>query len=184
MDVGDFRELVVRPALKHLATAADVPRLWSEAAENLVVGTAAHESGGFKYLWQRKANGVRLIHERAGRGLFQIQPDTHRDLWRTYLRFRPAMRAALTALASANRLANLELVGNLPYAAAVCRLIYWRKRPPLPPADDIEGLGRYWKDHYNTTQGGGTVARFVSDYRRYVAPSAEAAASAAKAGKE
>ncbi len=168
LNVGDFRELIVRPALRRLARSAGEPGLWSEAAENLVVGTAAHESGGFRYLWQRQANGVRLLHERAGRGLFQIQPDTHRGLWRNYLAFRPALAAALTTLASADRLANMELVGNLPYAAAVCRLIYWRKRPALPPADDIEGLGHYWTDHYNTAEGGGTAARFVSDYNLYV----------------
>jgi len=178
LDVGDFRELVVRPALQHLAEAADKPGLWSPAAENLVIGTAAHESGGFRHLWQKKANGVRLAHEQAGRGLWQIQPDTHQDLWQTYLAFRPALFDALRALSVVDgprarlprrrRLLDLELVGNLPYAAGVCRLIYWRRPESLPEADDIEGLGRYWKAHYNTTQGGGTVARFVSDYNLYV----------------
>lgn len=168
LNVSDFRELVVRLALKHLAEAAGAPGLWSPAAENLVVGTAAHESGGFKYLWQRQANGVRLAHRQAGRGLFQIQPSTHEDLWQSYLRHRPPLADALNSLSMVRGSADLKLVGNLPYAAGVCRLIYWRRPEPLPPADDIEGLGLYWKAHYNTHEGGGTVARFVSDYNLYV----------------
>ena len=177
LDISDFRELVVRPALQHLAERGFRPGLWSEAAETLVIGTAAHESGGFKYLWQRKANGVRLTHGQAGRGLFQIQPDTHQDMWRNYLRFRPPLMAALRDLSiwACQSFApedgpadDQELIGNLSYAAAVCRLIYWRRPEPLPPAGDIEGLGRYWKAHYNTAKGGGTAARFVSDYNLYV----------------
>ncbi len=169
MDVDDFRELVVRPALQLLAETADKPRLWSPAAENLVVGTAVHESGGLRHLWQKDANGVRLTHEQAGRGLFQIQPETHSDLWQSYLNYHPTLADALTDLAANHRFSDdMELVGNLPYAAAVCRLIYWRKRPPLPPADDIEGLGRYWKAHYNTAEGGGTAAQFIFNYRTYV----------------
>ena len=177
MDVGDFRELVVRPALRHLAEQGFKPGLWSPAAENLVVGTAAHESGGFRYLWQRQANGVRLAHEQAGRGLFQIQPNTHQDMWLNYLRFRPPLMVALRDLSIWARQSirpengpadDQELIGNLPYAAAVCRLIYWRKKPPLPPADDIEGLAKYWGQHYQTENDPKKIKDFISNYRRYV----------------
>ena len=168
MDVGDFRELVVRPALKQLAEAGQKPGLWSPVAENLVVGTAAHESGRFKYLWQRKANGVRLAHEQAGRGLFQIQPGTHEDLWFNYLRHRPALADALNSLSMVRGSADLKLIGDLPYAAGVCRLIYWRRPESLPPADDIEGLAKYWGQHYQTSSDPEKIARFISDYRKYV----------------
>jgi len=173
MDVGDFRELVVRPALQLLASETDEPRLWSPAAETLVVGTGIHESGGLKYLWQRQANGVRLVHEQAGRGLFQIQPSTHEDLWRSYLHFRVPLRAALTDLSTIRWLAidgpvDTELIGNLPYAAAVCRLIYWRRPEPLPEADDIEGMARYWGQFYQTENDPEKIRDFISNYRRYV----------------
>ena len=168
MDAGDFRELVVRPALQFLAKAAKKPRLWSPAAENLVVGTGIHESGGLRYLWQRKANGVRLAHGQAGRGLFQIQPGTYRDLWRTYLAFRPELFDALNGLSSADQPMDMELIGNMSYAAAVCRLIYWRRPEPLPEADDIEGMARYWGQFYQTENDPEKIRDFISNYRRYV----------------
>ena len=167
LDVGDFRELVIRPALKRLAEAAKKPGLWSPAAESLVVGTAAHESG-FKYLWQRKANGVRLAHEQAGRGLFQIQPDTHEDLWFNYLRHRPVLADALNSLSMVRGSADLKLIGDLPYAAAVCRLIYWRRPELLPEADDIEGMASYWGRFYQTENDPEKIKDFISNYRRYV----------------
>ena len=168
MDVGDFRELVVRPALQFLAKAAKKPRLWSPAAENLVLGTGIHESGGLRYLWQRKANDVRLDHEQAGRGLFQIQPGTHEDLWFNYLRHRPALADALNSLSMVRGSADLKLIGNLSYAAAVCRLIYWRRPEPLPEADDIEGMARYWGQFYQTENDPEKIRDFISNYRRYV----------------
>ena len=56
------------------------------------------------------------------------------------------------------------------YAAAVCRVLYFRAPDPLPDAGDLDGLAKYWKRFFNTRDGAGTVAEFVSDYRRYVDP--------------
>ena len=50
---------------------------------------------------------------------------------------------------------------NLMYGAAVCRLCYYRKAEALPEAGDIEGQGQYWKTHYNTPLGKGTVTKYV-----------------------
>ena len=44
---------------------------------------------------------------------------------------------------------------------AVCRLCYYRKAEALPEAGDIEGQGQYWKAHYNTPLGKGTVTKYV-----------------------
>jgi len=176
VNVGDFRELVVRPALKHLAEGAFRPNLWSKVAEDLVVGTAAHESGGLVYLWQRNAKGNRLGHLQAGRGLFQIQPGTHRDIWMTYLNSRPPLRSTLVDLSTAQeyellgngRPSDDELVWNLRYAAAVCRLIYWRRPEKLPEAGDVEGMADYWGEHYQTSSDPEKIARWINDYNQYV----------------
>ena len=44
---------------------------------------------------------------------------------------------------------------------AVCRLCYYRKPDALPEAGDIEGQAAFWKQHYNTPLGKGTVTKYV-----------------------
>ena len=57
---------------------------------------------------------------------------------------------------------------NLGYATAMCRVHYRRVLEPLPGADDIPGLAEYWKQHYNTPLGRGTVGEFADKFERYV----------------
>lgn len=157
----EFRLGAVRPALEAIG-------LWSPVAEELVVGTAAHESGGFRYRGQVGAHG-----QPAGPalGLCQIEPATHDDLYRNWLDYRPELRALVVGLKTAPDADPLEEVrSNDRYAAAICRLIYRRHPNPLPqdPAD-VEAIAALWKAVYNTAQGKGTVDQFVADYHRYVA---------------
>jgi hypothetical protein len=35
------------------------------------------------------------------------------------------------------------------------------------PVGDVDALGAYWKRHYNTRLGRGTVERFVEVFRRF-----------------
>ena len=52
-------------------------------------------------------------------------------------------------------------------AFVVARLICYRAPAPLPAADDLVGLARYWKAHDNPALGAGTVAGFLKAYSRY-----------------
>jgi len=54
-----------------------------------------------------------------------------------------------------------NLATNLMYAAAVCRLCYYRKSDPPPEAGDLEGQAKFGKKHYNTPLGAGTVPKYV-----------------------
>lgn len=36
----------------------------------------------------------------------------------------------------------------------------------LPETDDVEGLGRYWKCHYNTAAGAGRPEDFLEAFAR------------------
>lgn len=154
LDVTQFRTLIVRPALLHLG-------LHSPAAENLVVGTAVQESG-LRFLRQM-GDGPAL-------GLFQIEPASHDDLWTNFLDYKPELANRLAGLMTP-RERRSQLVENPLYAAAVCRLIYFRRPQALPPADDVDGLAGYWKQHYNTPLGKGTAAEFAEKYRKHVLPS-------------
>ena len=152
MDASQFRVEVVRPVLVHLG-------FYSAAAENLLVGTALHESGGLR--WLRQLGGGPAF------GIYQIEPSTHDDIWRNYLRFRPRLNDRVARLAANEPTRPEQLITNLAYATAIARVHYLRVPAPLPDADDLGGLARYWKRHFNTPKGAGTVAGFIESYRRF-----------------
>jgi hypothetical protein len=152
LNVGQFRRLVVRPVLTHLA-------LWSMGAENLLLGTAIQESG------------LRLLRQRSdgpARGIYQIDPATDDEVHAGFLAERPALTAKVAALLAPLPLRAEQLACNLAYATAMARIIYLRCAEPLPAADDIAGLGRYWKQHFRAG-GAGSVPAFVLNYREFIA---------------
>ena len=158
MRAQQFRVHVVRPTLQHLA-------LWSPAAEILVLGTALHESAGLTFLDQITGPGDVTLGPAFG--LYQIEPKTHDDLFEHTLAFHTGRREALMQLAGAWPSRHLQLVTNLGYATAVARLLFWRAKPPLPAADDLEGLAVYWKTFFNTAAGKGTVDEWLLHYRTF-----------------
>jgi hypothetical protein len=77
------------------------------------------------------------------------------------------LRAGLEALAALSPSRHRQLATNLCYATAICRLVYYRRREALPPADDLAGLAAYWKLFYNTPLGKGTEAQWILHYNTY-----------------
>ncbi len=152
LDVNEFRLHVVRPVIQQLG-------MWSPAAENLLLGTAIQESG---------LRHLRQLKDGPARGLFQIEPATHDDVWENFLAYHDDLKAKAAVLLAPAPSQIDQLVTNLAYATAIVRLIYWRYPEPLSGADDIEGLAHYWKRHFNTEAGAGTVAQFVLNYREHV----------------
>lgn len=153
IDPKQLRLDVIRPVLQ--ATG-----MWSQAAENLLMGTAAQESACGKYLRQL-GNGP-------ARGVFQMEPATLEDIYANHLEFRPDKRGAIDAylIPAMDRSENLTV--NLAYATLMCRVHYQRVKDALPDADDLPGLARYWKRYYNTALGKGSEAEFIDNYHRYV----------------
>ena len=49
-------------------------------------------------------------------------------------------------------------------AAGICRLHYFRVKAPLPALYDVDGRAAYWKAHYNTPLGAGTVEEFKTSF--------------------
>jgi transposase InsO family protein len=159
--VEHLRAHVIQPALRTL-------NLYSQDAQELLLGTAIHESACGKYLHQ--LGGPAL-------GIFQVEPATHMDIWRNYLRYRHTLATRIDALASkglrfTDGTPNDEqLAANLLYSAAIARIVYLRVTEPLPSAQDVDAMARYWKQHYNTPLGAGTPEQFSSSYRKYVVDS-------------
>lgn len=156
MSPRQFRLFVVRPILLRM-------ELWSEAAENLLWGTAVHESGGLR--WLDQVTGPNDATPGPARGLYQIEPATLDDLYVNWLAFRPNLRAVLWSFEAPSPRRHEQLATNLGYATAAARLLYLRIREPLPHAEDLEALARYWKTYWNTAAGKGTPAQFVVHYR-------------------
>lgn len=146
MNIAQIRQYVVRPALRHIG-------LHDPRAENLVLTTGAAES---RYAYVVQVRGPAL-------GPWQMEPATHDDIWANYLRYRPYLAALVGDLRSRKGTTDgaAELVWNWAYAAAMCRVHYRRVPDPLPDALDLAAQARYWKAHYNTVAGRGTVPGFV-----------------------
>jgi hypothetical protein len=54
-----------------------------------------------------------------------------------------------------------RLIYDLKYCVLMCRVRYLAMRPPLPADDDWNAIAAYWKKHYNTHLGAGTIAGFL-----------------------
>ena len=147
-----LRDNIVKPVLIQTGT-------YSPAAVNLILGTAAQESQMGRYV--RQVGGPAL-------SIYQIEPKTHESLWHDYLRHKPELARRVRRFMVGAEPSNNQLVWNLGYATIMCRVFYLRVPEPLPASDDIDGMARYWKTHYNTSLGKGTVEGFIRNYVRYV----------------
>jgi len=146
---------VIRPVLKDLG-------LWSEPAERLVLGTACQESHCGRYLKQL-GGGPAL-------GIYQMEPATHDDIHENYLRYQPALQAKVShfGVDTVSLTSAEEMMGNLYYATAMCRIHYRRVSEPLP--DYLGGQAKYWKTYYNTEAGAGTVQEYIDNWNTYIKP--------------
>ena len=166
INVAQFRAEIVRPALK----AAD---MWSEAAENLVLGTAVQES---LLAWVRERGAGPAL------GFYRMEPAAAHDICHRFLSTRSELSMSLgkatwphcvspTGYSHLNKqdIARL-LVEDMRFATIMCRLRYWMMPHPLPAATDIEGLSNYYKKWYNTVLGKATPGEWADKYRRFCMP--------------
>lgn len=155
-----FMDVYIVPVLLKLREADE--RLNSLAAARLLLGTAIMES--------------RLTHlaQQGGgpaQGFFQIEPATFHDTYRRYLGDRrPDIKRAVDAFAFAGLPLEAQLAGNTHLGCAIARVKFWMAIPPLPDADDIDGLGAYWDAVYNCNPNVGTAAEWAALYRKHVKP--------------
>lgn len=151
ISIPQFRELILQPALTVIG-------IHSPAAEELVLGTALQESR-LQYIKQL-GNGPAL-------GFFQMEPATHEDIWKNYLAYHDDMAEKAKSLAAPTTAAHPspnEMIGNLWYAAAMCRIHYRRVPDALPAAGDVPGMAAYWKEFYNTYLGAGTEEEYEENW--------------------
>lgn len=154
-------ELIIQPTLKVL-------NLYSIAAEQLLAGTCAQESGMGTYLAQYPS-GI-------AKGIFQMEDASHDDVHNNFLRYHPDLLQLLYPACGMEwrNIGTLPatpiLIYNFRYACAMARIHYLRVKEKLPAYNDLPALAAYWKKYYNTTNGAGTESQFIDNFNRYVKP--------------
>jgi hypothetical protein len=152
MDAVEFLTTIVKPVLAAFDN-------WSEAAEMLLMGTAAQES---LLTHTRQIGGPAL-------GYFQMEPATHDDCWTNFLDDRAELKAAVLAIRAATGTPEaVEMATNPRYAAAMARVRYLRVSAAIPTSP--RAIAAYWKLHYNTPLGAGSVDDFVANWNRLLTP--------------
>ena len=150
MKPKDVLELIVEPTLAKLPGN-------SPEATLLVLGTGLAESG---YQDIRQWGGGPAL------GPWQMEPATHDDIWRNFIAYRDALSSALESAADVSLIGAGQagkMAWNLRYACAMCRIHYLRQPGAVPKTLDEQAA--YWKQHYNTPLGKGTVAHYLKAWR-------------------
>ena len=144
-----FRDEIIVPALNAI-------KLYSQAAAELLLGTALQES---KRVYRRQIGGG------PARGLFQMEMATHDDIFTNDLKYRFSLRnAVLHQKSSLTAKAESELTNNDAHAAAMARVLHKRAPKALPMAGDVPAMAAYWKQYYNTPLGAGTVDQYIASW--------------------
>lgn len=141
-DRNQFRSLIRRTLV------AFDPALVSDAAVELLMGTAAQESGLGVYL--RQVGGGPAL------GVFQIEPSTFEYLKK---RFGPRYPELIARDVD-------ELEWDVRLSIIMARLKYRSIKAPLPE-NNVHALADYWKKFYNTELGDGTTTEFRASYARF-----------------
>lgn len=151
----ELRQWVIKPTLKRLG-------VYSKAAENLLLATAAQESGLGSHL---KPAGQRAL------GIYQIHSLSHRHIWDDYLAQRSDMASLVRGLASQHDFLShphAELATNLSYATAIAWFMYARHSDfSLPKTGNIEALATAWKRYYHP-KSKISIEDFSKNFERYV----------------
>lgn len=155
IDSKQLRELIVRPALKEID-------LWSEAAENLLMGTAAVESSMGRFLRQTPTGPAR--------GIYQMEEATFKDLTNYLLNRRSDLMVKICFTWNYKKWPKFEsIIWDLKFATAMARIRYIVVPDPLPEDYvNTAHLGEYWDQFYNRNPYDGTVADFIKRYNLYV----------------
>ena len=146
MTPTEIRESIIVPVVEALGGG--------EAAVNLIYRTGLAESG------------YRVVEQTGGGpalGYWQMEPATHDDIWDNFLQYREGLTGTISLFMdeTLDVYPSESLTTNHRYACAMCRVHYMRVSARLPAPEDIEGQADYWKAHYNTPTGRGTVQHFI-----------------------
>tara|TARA_R100001443_G_C3344622_1_gene175313 strand:- start:153 stop:614 length:462 start_codon:yes stop_codon:yes gene_type:complete len=144
----DFREIMGN--LIHHTLMKMPVGYYSPEAEDMVYRTGMAET---RYKTIKQYSGGPAI------GFFQIEPDTLNDTMKNYVKYRPPLLDCLKKLGLNEDDMEYSVLTNIALQIAFCRIHY--RRNPYKIPGTLEEQGKYWKEHYNTKLGKGTVRHFI-----------------------
>ena len=147
MRAEQLRDLVIKPVLKYL-------NMWSLEAEELILGTACAESLCGEYIRQETNKGYG-----PAMGIYQMEMNTCKDIYVNYLAYKKDLLEKVNKLLIPNLSYEQNLISNLMFATAMCRIHYYRVKEASPKT--LTRQAEYWKKYYNTEKGAGTVAGYI-----------------------
>ena len=154
---NDLRDAIIRPTLALLGE-------WSPSAENLLMGTAAHESQLGFHLHGDTRNGL---------GLYRISATTHTQIWDKFLIHDPELASTLRGLASQQQFLKSphnELIVNLAYATGVAWMVYKRHKLTLLDNLSVRELAQSWFSYYCTrdNQTDQTIHKNIAEIDNFI----------------
>lgn len=124
------------------------------SAIQLLCMIAAHESGDFHYIKQVKGPAL---------SIFQMEPNTYNDVVEYIKRRQEQFPVLVHDMPKPAEYMAFDPV----YGAAIGRVFLLRVPEALPKTDDIDGLARYAKDHWNTYLGAAKWEDYRNAWQRH-----------------
>lgn len=118
MDLGDVRREWIEPALNFLPAALSTP-----ARVQVVLGIGNKET---QYRYLRQSGGGPAL------GLWQMEPSTHDDMWRNFIRYQPELQSAVLRLLARVAPDAKLLTTRMDYATIIAALHVYRSKDALP----------------------------------------------------
>ena len=143
-------DLIVKPVLPLIG-------MDSPSARMLIVCTGQVETG-FDYLRQVLTGG----NYGEGYGWWSQQQNSFTQNQR-YLTRDSKLKDRILSACYLQSMPTIDaILWNIRFAMCMARVHYWQYDEPLPDADDLEGLGKYWLKYYNSG-GKGRLERFMTE---------------------
>lgn len=167
---SQFKKLIIQPVLHVL----DV---YSQEAEELLIGTCAQESQGGTYLFQNIVSKNMLETFSKGLfavGIYQMEPKTHDDIWKNFLTPHVLQKPnkIATIVEKLKSFCNVAdkpsaelMLYNLYYATAMARMHYYRVQEPIPKT--LNEQAAYYKKYYNTPDGAASIEEYILNYNKF-----------------
>jgi hypothetical protein len=153
LDCSQFRSLIIEPVLSKL-------KVYSKAAEEILVFTCAAESLGGTFLTQIKGPAL---------GIFNMEPNNYTDIWINYIRGRNQLATLMALHFGCNRIPDIDrMIYDLHFATAMARIHYIRVKENIPEPGNVDAIWDYYKKHYNTEQGKAKKEDAVKRYQAFI----------------
>ena len=132
----------------------------TKEAVQLILETGLVESR-YKYLTQ--------LGDGPAKSFWQVEPSTAVDNCRNFISSRPKLLQTCADILGIDpyyfidaELDDWDWILRTNIAAGIlhCRIKYWRVPEDIESGQ--EGLAKYWKEHYNTIEGAGTIEHFLT----------------------